>query len=420
MASDTTAESPWPLRVLVMKITAYLEKMPTVWVEGQLISLQTRGNTAYFEFRDTDSDISMPGSVPINTLRQLGLVTAGSRVVMRTKPSFWAARGQLRLAAQQMRLVGEGDLLARIEILKRTLAAEGLFDRDRKRALPFLPRRIGLITGRNAHAHRDVVENTRRRWPAAAFEVREVSVQGPQTVAEVCGALAELDRHPEVDVIVIARGGGSIEDLLPFSNETLIRAVAQARTPVVSAIGHEPDHPLLDEVADLAVSTPTAAAQRIVPDAREQLAYLQGGVDRLRTALARGIQQRGQVIATLASRPVLRDPIAILTPERLRVDGLTQRLTHSRAARLQSGLLTLERHVAQLRALSPQSTLDRGYAVVSHRDGRIVRAREDVAPEELLRITVAHGDFAARVVGAAPPATPHQPPNPDPSEEGDV
>ncbi len=268
-AADTSAEQPWPVRLLSAKIGEYVDKMSTCWIEGQVVQLNRRpgAGTAYLTLRDTDVDMSFSVSVRTTTLDAMPPLSPGARVVTQVKPVFWERSGSLQLDARQIRPVGVGDLLARLDQLGRTLAAEGLFDRDRKRALPFLPRRIGVVTGRAGAAENDVVENARRRWPAVVFEIRQVAVQGPTAVTEVMAALAELDRLAEVDVIVIARGGGSLEDLLPFSNEALLRAVAAATTPVVSAIGHDIDRPLLDLVADRRASTPTDAAALVVPDA---------------------------------------------------------------------------------------------------------------------------------------------------------
>ena len=307
-AADTTAEQPWPVRLLSMKIGEYVEKMSTLWVEGQVVQLTRRpgARTAYLTLRDPDVDMSLSVSIQVNALDAMpGPLGEGARVVLQAKPAFWTQRGSLVLDARQIRPVGVGELLARLEYLKRHLAQEGLFDPDRKRPLPFLPRRVGLVCGRASAAERDVVENARRRWPATRFEVRQVAVQGSTAVAEVTAALAELDAHPEVDVIVIARGGGGVEDLLPFSNETLVRAVAAVRTPVVSAIGHDVDTPLLDLVADHRASTPTDAAKAVVPDAVAERAAVTGARQRARQALAGRLHHERRRLVELRSRPVL-------------------------------------------------------------------------------------------------------------------
>lgn len=400
-AGDTTAEQPWPLRLLSLKIGEYVDRMSPVWVEGQLVQINRRPGapTVFLTLRDTDAELSMSVTTHVNTLNAMGpAVQPGARVVMHAKPTFWARTGSLQLDARQIRAVGIGELLARVERLKQLLRSEGVFDASRKRPLPFVPTRVGLICGRNSAAERDVVENARRRWPATHFEIRQVAVQGVSTVEEVSAALAELDARPDVDVIVIARGGGSFEDLLPFSNETLIRAVSMARTPVVSAIGHDVDSPLLDFVADVRASTPTDAAKLIVPDLAEQL----GSITRTRAAGARALRRRitgeRQRIDMLRSRPVLARPQTMVETRREQIVRLEQRarirLSH-RLERCHDGITHLQ---GQLRALSPQQTLERGYAVVRQVDGTVITDVAEVEVEDLLRVTVARGDFAVRPV----------------------
>lgn len=401
-AADTTAEHPWPVRLLSMKIGEYVDRMSVVWVEGQVVQLTRRPGvgTAYLTLRDADVDLSFSVSVRVTTLEAMPPLQPGARVVVQAKATFWAQRGSLVLDARQIRPVGVGELLARLEYLKRTLAAEGLFDADRKRPLPFLPRRVGLVTGRASAAEKDVVENARRRWPSVVFEVREVAVQGTNAVSEVAAALGELDAHPEVDVIVIARGGGSLEDLLPFSNETLLRAVAAARTPVVSAIGHDVDTPLLDHVADRRASTPTDAAKLIVPDAEHELAMVVQARRRAARSIADRLLHERRRLVDLRTRPVLADPGGFIRIQRQLIERAVQdgrRRTRHDLTRAADQVRHLR---AQVRLLSPRSTLDRGYAIVQHVDGHIVRDPVDLSPDELLRVTVAAGDFGARVVGA--------------------
>ena len=400
-AADTSAENPWPVRVLSLKIRDYVDRMSPLWVEGQVVQLQRRGTTAFLTLRDPEVDMSLSATISVHALNAMGSpLVEGARVVLQAKPTFWERRGTLQLDGRQIRPVGVGDLLARIEILKQRLAAEGLFAPECKRRLPFLPRRVGLITGRDSAAERDVVENARRRWPAVVFEIREVAVQGSTAVAEVTAALAELDRQPGVDVIVIARGGGAVEELLPFSNETLLRAVAAAATPVVSAIGHDVDTPLLDFVADARASTPTDAAKLVVPDAAAERDRVTGLRGRARLAIRHRLEVERRILLTHRTRAVMTDPLAMLTPHRVQLATLRGRATDRIVARLERESDRIGHLRAQVRALSPQSTLDRGYAVVSHPDGRIVRTRDEVAPEELLRVLVAQGDFGVRVVGA--------------------
>ena len=400
-ASDTTAEQPWPVRVLSLKISDYVDRMSQLWVEGQVVQFSPRGATAYLTLRDPDVDMSLSVSVPMNAVNAMPVpLTQGARVVLQAKPTFWTKRGSLQLEARQIKPVGIGDLLARVEILKRTLAAEGVFDAERKRRIPFLPQRVGLVTGRNSAAEKDVVENARRRWPAVRFEIREVAVQGANAVLEVIEALRELDAMPEVEVIVIARGGGALEELLPFSNEAMVRAVAAARTPVISAIGHDVDQPLLDLVADWRASTPTDAGKKVVPDAQRELALVDGGRDRLRRAVVRRLETERTGLRSLISRPVMADPVALVRVRRLELSTLRSRASSRLETRLHRASDEAEHLRRQVVALSPQSTLERGYAVVQHRDGRIVMDRDDVEADELLRVRVAHGDFGVRPVSS--------------------
>jgi exodeoxyribonuclease VII large subunit len=399
-AADTTAEAPWPVRVLSLKIVDYVDKMSALWVEGQVVQVNRRATTAYLTLRDPDVDMSLSASISVHAIAAMGSpLVEGARVVLQAKPVFWPKRGTLTLDARQIRPVGVGDLLARVEILKQRLAAEGLFDADRKRPLPFLPRQVGLVTGRDSAAEKDVVENARRRWPSVRFAVRQVAVQGANAVTEVTAALRELDADREVDVIVIARGGGAAEELLPFSNETLLRAVAEAVTPVVSAIGHDIDTPLLDFVADWRASTPTDAGKRVVPDAQAELERAQQARHRATRALARRLDHERHVVQALRSRPVMADPTALVVRQRERLVGLRDRARERMVTRLHRADDEVRHLAARVRALSPQSTLQRGYAVVQHRDGRVVRSPAELEPDELLRVRVADGDFGVRTVG---------------------
>lgn len=393
------------MRLLSVKIADYVDKMSSLWVEGQVVQVSRRPgqSTAYLTLRDPDVDMSLNVTVRASTLDALPVPLAeGARVVVQAKPTFWTKRGTLQLSARQVRPVGVGELLARLEHLKRVLAAEGLFDPDRKRPLPFLPHKVGLICGRSSAAEKDVVENARRRWPAVQFEIRTVSVQGPNTVPEVSAALSELDADRSVDVIVITRGGGSFEDLLPFSNEALIRAVARALTPVVSAIGHDVDTPLLDFVADLRASTPTDAAKRIVPDVREQRAAIEQTRQRVYRALSSRVHAERRLLIALRSRPVMSDPRAMITVRRKELDALRDRARRRLRSNVNRSRDQIDHLCSQVRALSPLATLERGYAVVQHADGRIVMDRVDVEVDELLRVRVARGDFGVRPVSEAP------------------
>jgi exodeoxyribonuclease VII large subunit len=402
-AGDTTAEQPWPLRLLVTNIARYLDRLPTVWVEAQIVEVKRRpgARAGFVTLRDTDADVSMTAMIDTPMLDRLGpRADAGARVVVLAEPRFQPRRGTLTLGIRQLRAVGIGELLARIEALKVILRGEGLFDAQRKRPLPFVPRTVGLVCGRASAAERDVVENARARWPAVRFRVLEVPVQGEAAVVEVTAAIRELDADPAVDVIVVARGGGSLEDLLPFSNESVIRAVAAARTPVVSAIGHEVDSPLLDLVADARASTPTDAARLVVPDAAEELARVHRVRDRARRCLGDRVRSEARTLAALRSRPALGDPRRWIDGLVRHVEDLRSRAALSVRRRCTAELTALRHQRAHLRALSPQSTLDRGYAIVRTADGDVVREPAQAGPGTDLDIRVAEGRLRARTLEA--------------------
>jgi exodeoxyribonuclease VII large subunit len=376
---------------VAQKIGLWVARLGEIWVEGQIAELRRRPGvpTQFLVLRDTDANISLTVTCARGALPDE--VREGSRVVLRARPDFYIERGTLSLRASEVRLVGLGELLAALERLKRLLAAEGIFAADRKRALPFLPSAIGLITGRASAAERDVVENVRRRLPSARFRIENVAVQGPSAAVEVTEALARLDADPEVAVIVIARGGGSVEDLLAFSNETLIRAVAAARTPVVSAIGHETDSPILDLVADFAASTPTDAAKRIVPDLRAELAGIDEQRARIRRTVRRTVATELDYVSGLPPRltAILR---ARIDQQGQDAQALRDRAERRTAALIAAAIADLAHVQARVRALSPQATLDRGYAVVTHNGAVVREPAEAIGP---LRVRVARGEFEA-------------------------
>ena len=402
-AGETTAEKPWPVRLMAAKMDAYIAKMPWTWVEGQVVQVNDRPGSSlvFVTLRDADTDMSLPVTVARRVLTRLrealpeGLAH-GTRVVVHARPEFFAKRGSLSLAADDVRPVGVGELLARLEHLKRVLRSEGIFDAERKRALPFLPHTVGLVCGRASAAERDVVENSRLRWPAVRFEVREVAVQGPDAVPGVVGAVRELDADPAVEVIVVARGGGSVEDLLPFSNEALVRAVAAVRTPVVSAIGHEVDSPLLDLVADVRASTPTDAARLVVPDVAEEAAALAQLRSRARRGVGERVERERAGLAALRSRPVLADPHVLVQTREAEVDRLREGARRGLDARLERAAVDVEHLRTSVRALSPRSTLLRGYAVVQDPDGRLVTDPAHAPAGTALRIRLAQGGITAR------------------------
>jgi exodeoxyribonuclease VII large subunit len=391
------------VRHLSAKIGEYIARMSPVWVEGQILNVKRWRHLVFLTLRDTDEQMSLKATLPASEVDALGVsLKDGARVVIHAKPQWWPRGGDLQMVGDQVRSVGLGDLLARIEALKVALAAEGLFSADRKVALPVIPRRIGLVVATQGDAEHDVVTNATDRWPAARFEIRRVTVQGPRAVADVAAALQELDSLDEVDVIVVARGGGSLEDLLPFSDEKLVRAAADIVTPLVSAIGHEMDSPLLDLVADYRASTPTDAGKRIVPDAAAETERLQGARALMLAAVSTRVRRERERVADLRARPVIAQPVRMLEPHR-------DRLQHARASLRTATVAAVARArgefasaAASLRALSPQSTLDRGYAVVRDASGAVVTSPADVAVDDELSVRVAAGSLKARVTEVAP------------------
>lgn len=403
-AGETTAEQPWPVRVLSTKLADYISRAPGVWVEGQIVQIVRRPgqNTAYLTLRDPDVDMSFQVTASTRLLDTLDFaLSEGARVVIHAKPQFWPQRGSLNLSADAIRPVGVGELLARLEHLRRLLASEGVFAADRKRPLPFLPRVVGLICGRASAAERDVVDNARRRWPAVRFSLRQVAVQGPNAVSQVTQALTSLDAEGEVDVIVIARGGGSLEDLLPFSNEALVRAVAACRTPVVSAIGHESDTPLLDLVADVRASTPTDAAKRIVPDVEYEVSRVVQARDRVRAAVVARVTTEQRLLDQLRARPALAAPEIALGTQAELLESLTGRTARAVRQRIERAADDVTHLRERVRALSPAATLARGYAVVQTADRTVVRTTDDAPFGTDLLVRLAEGTLAARSHGPA-------------------
>lgn len=400
-----SAENPFPVRAVAIRVAGWIDKLGTVWVEGQLAQVNIRADskTVFMVLRDPAADMSLTVTCPRDLVFNAPVkLVEGTQVVVCGKPSFYTGRGTFSLRLTEIRAVGVGELLARIERLRRLLDAEGLFDPRLKRPIPFLPNMIGLITGRASAAERDVTTVAAARWPAVRFAVRNTAVQGPNAVAQIVEALVELDRHAEVDVIVLARGGGSVEDLLPFSDETLCRAIAVCRTPVISAVGHEPDNPLCDLVADLRAATPTDAAKRVVPDTAAEQRGIQDLRRRSAQALRNWVSREQRALAQLRSRPVLAEPLAALTAR-------TEEIHRARSAvrrditRLVAAESDRVGHLAaRLATLGPAATLARGYAVVQAVpvDGssdamHVLRSVDEAPAGTRLRVRVSDGAVAA-------------------------
>ena len=399
MPLETSAEAPVPVRTVMRLVGDWIGRLGRVWVEGQIAELTRRGGTAFLTLRDPIAAVSVRVICAASVLDATQPPpTEGTRIVIWAKPEFNAARGSFALAAAEIRAVGIGELLARLERLRAELAAEGLFRAERKRPLPFLPDTVGLICGRDSAAERDVLRNATRRWPAVRFRVEQVAVQGARATEEIILALQRLDADPRVQVIIIARGGGSIEDLLPFSAEDLVRAVAGSRTPVISAIGHEQDVPLLDLVADVRASTPTDAARRAVPDVAEQLELVHQLRARARRSLAGRLDREASWLAAIRSRPVLASPERELDRRQEQVLALAERGRVAMTAELGRRSADLAHIRARLVALSPAATLRRGYAIVQQADGHVVLRAAEVVPGDPL--TVRFADDQLHVVAS--------------------
>ena len=393
---ETSSESPAPVRVISEAIKDYVDRLGAIWIEGEISELNERsGMMAFMRLRDTSVDMSISVMCHKSVIATVKPLPDNARVVIYAKPSWYTKNGSLSFSAREIRQVGVGELLARLEALKNLLAAEGLFDSDRKVALPLLPKVIGLICGRNTDAEKDVVENAKRRWPSVQFEIREVTVQGAAAVSEVSDALRELEANKDVEVIIITRGGGSFEDLLPFSDEGLVRLAASCTTPIVSAIGHEKDSPLLDLVADYRASTPTDAAKRVVPDILEEIAMIGAMRDRARRTLINRINLETTRISNFKNRPVMKDPHVLITTRAEIIAGLRDRSNRSFAHQLKLAKEELKQIKARVRALSPQATLDRGYSVVQLADGQIVTDPKKLKQGDLLRLRLAKGEAHA-------------------------
>lgn len=401
-------ENPWPVRAVATRVAKWIDRLGTVWVEGQIAQLTLRpgSSTAFVVLRDPAADMSLSLTCPRHLVVNAPVKLAeGVQVIVFGKPNFYTGRGTFSLRVSDIRAVGVGELLARIERLRRLLEAEGLFDPRLKRPIPFLPNTIGLVTGRASAAEHDVMSIASGRWPAVRFAVRNTAVQGPNAVAQIVAALRDLDSDPDVNVIIVARGGGSVEDLLPFSDETLCRAIASCTTPVISAVGHEPDNPLCDLVSDLRAATPTDAAKRVVPDAAAEQAQVADMRRRSAQSLRNWVRREEHTISALRSRPVLAQPLQMIDA---RADEVHRALAAAR--RDIDRLITTEGDrlghlTARLGTLGPAATLARGYAVVQltppgSTDRPVLRSITDAPAGTRLRVRVADGAITTVSEGA--------------------
>ncbi|HEU4808770.1 MAG TPA: exodeoxyribonuclease VII large subunit [Homoserinimonas sp.] len=393
-----TVDAPWPVALLSAKIKGWIDRLGSVWVEGEITQWGLSGGNVYGKLKDLEADATVGFTVWSSVRAKLPSdLKQGDRVVALVKPNYWVKGGTLTMQVFEMRHVGLGDLLERLERLRQKLKAEGLFDADRKRALPFLPAVIGLVTGKDSDAEKDVLRNAQLRWPAVEFRIAYASVQGDRAVGEVIAAIRRLDADPQVQVIVVARGGGDFQNLLVFSDEALVRAAAEAVTPLVSAIGHEADRPLLDDVADLRASTPTDAAKRVVPDVAEELNNVRQARARIGARMTAMVSTEIDRLEQLRSRPVLAGSAWLVdsrAEELSRYVGRGRELVDLMIER--SGVRVADLR-SQLRALSPQGTLSRGYAIAQLPDGSVLRREADAPAGTRLLLTLADGSVHSTV-----------------------
>ncbi|GAA1685244.1 exodeoxyribonuclease VII large subunit [Microcella alkalica] len=411
--APSTADAPWPVGELSQKIKGYIDRLGSVWVEGEITQWGVSGGNVYGKLKDLAVDATVPftvwSSVKAKLPQGLG---QGDRVVALVKANWWVKGGSLTMQVFEMRRVGLGDLLERLERLKQQLRAEGLFDPARKRPLPFLPHCVGLVTGADSDAEKDVLRNAQLRWPSVRFRVHHSAVQGERAVGEIIAGIRALDADPDVDVIIVARGGGDFQNLLPFSDEAVVRAAAACGTPLVSAIGHENDRPLLDEVADLRASTPTDAAKRVVPDVSDELAKVQQVRSRMLTRVTGLIGTEVDRLAQIRSRPALATASWIIDQRAEELTRFVARGVELTTRGLERAHLDLTERRGQLRALSPQHTLDRGYAIVQTDSGAVVRDAAETAAGDELVLTLARGRIAAKAGAPLPSASSHPTPTP--------
>ena len=391
-----TLEAPWPVALLSQKIRGYIERLGTAWVEGEITQWGVSGGNVYGKLKDLNEDATVSFTVWSSVRARLTEnFKQGDRVIALVKPNYWMKAGSLTMQVYDLRHVGLGDMLERLERLRAALAAEGLFHASRKKPLPFLPHCIGLVTGKDSDAEKDVLRNAQLRWPAVRFRVVHAAVQGDRTVSEVTAAIQTLDADAEVDVIIVARGGGDFQNLLGFSDERVVRAAAACVTPIVSAIGHEADRPLLDEVADLRASTPTDAAKRVVPDVSEEFERVQHYRSRLGTRLTGILSSEIDRIGQLRSRPVLAGTSWIIDSRSEEITRYVARGVEISTRMLERAGATVAELRSQLRALSPQGTLDRGYAIAQLAGGEVLRNPEHAPAGTPLTLTLAEGTLAA-------------------------
>jgi exodeoxyribonuclease VII large subunit len=392
----SSEQTPWSVANFTNTLKDWITRLGNVWVEGQISQISPKKDVFFGELRDlvADKGFSIHSRRP-EVLAAVSELSAGDRVVALVHPDFWERSGKTSMDVLAIRKVGLGELLERIERLRQQLIKEGLTLAERKQPLPFLPNLIGLITGANSDAEKDVLQNTKARWPEVQFKVQHTPVQGDKAAPEIIKAIELLDADPEVDVIVLARGGGSFQDLLVFSDEKVVRAVANCKTPIVSAIGHENDRPLADEVADVRASTPTDAAKLIVPDVIEERKKISQALERIGLRVVGFVQNQIDLILGIRSRPILANPFTLVDERALQISQLEKNLSSQINNTLEKQQLLITGLRGAVRALSPKLTLERGYAVVRDLDGHVLTEPKQAKTGQKLKITLSGGDLGA-------------------------
>ena len=392
----SSEQTPWTVANFTNTLKDWITRLGNVWVEGQISQISPKKDVFFGELRDlvADKGFSIHSRRP-EVLAAVGELSAGDRVVALVHPDFWERSGKTSMDVLAIRKVGLGELLERIERLRQQLIKEGLTLPERKVPLPYLPNLIGLITGANSDAEKDVLQNSKLRWPEVRFKVQHCPVQGDKAAPEIIKAIELLDSDPEIDVIILARGGGSFQDLLVFSDDKVVRAVANCKTPIVSAIGHENDRPLTDEVADLRASTPTDAAKRVVPDVSEERKKITQALERINLRVSGFVQNQIELILGIRSRPILANPFTLVDDRALEISQLRQTVFGQLSNALEKQQLQITGLRGQVRALSPKLTLDRGYAVVRDLDGHVLTGPKQAKSGQKIKITLAGGDLGA-------------------------
>ena len=397
-SNDSSAEAPWTLERLSETLAVYIDRLGSVWVEAEITQWGVSGGHVYGRMKDIDAEVTVDFTIWRSTRDSIPEgVGQGDRVIVKVKPNWYVRGGRLSMNVVEMRLAGLGELLAKIEALRATLSAEGLFALERKKPLPFLPTVVGLITAKDSDAEKDVLRNAQLRWPEVSFRVEHASVQGEKAVPEIIKALDTLESDPSVDVVIIARGGGDFQHLLVFSDEALVRRAAACSIPLVSAIGHEADRPLLDEVADLRASTPTDAAKRVVPDVGEERERIFDARNRIRLRLDRFITGELERLELFRNRPVLANPVTLVDQQAEDIMRLVQRGVDRADSLLERSTLEIAKLRASTRALSPHATLERGYAIVHGPDGALVSDPSQVSAGDDLDVRVKGGSIPTTV-----------------------